>query len=1304
MESRRYLTAGLDNWMEDVWGGAKLSDLSILGTHDTMSDCTQLPCSIDITGLVKKGARTQTESLKWQLEHGIRYVDMRVDVVADGFNFAHKFALVHNNIQMGYGFGNDVLEVVADFLVDHPSETVIMNIQEQGFLPNAGGTVESTFNAYMNDIHPRTNSPYKEFFWQPTGTEQIPKLADVRKKVVVLRDGWGPDVAAIGPEEVRWGLNNRQTPDADKVLYRDAAGLVLWQGKFNDVHPDTKWQYVVDQLQRADTGEFSGFYGNSLNATGGAVGTHHWDTPIEFVTGKGCVELQQYVLFGLLPCRQVTGLNTRLHQYLVAGNQKRSTGLVTVDFFGYTDTDIDLVKRMIEFNPRARDYYRVNAGGQTLSDDYIWESDADLSPFHNSGLNSAYKSSFISNVPDGVPMRLFQDTRWDQVGGEEMQWSFPVTPGDYDVRLYFTESYVETKDFREFDVTIEGQLVLENLDVFDEVGLNAALIKDFKVSADDAIDILFGHKKDNPMVSAIEIRRAMPDKFRVNVGGPRLNASPTWQSGSDLEGLYLNNNSSTVPPPYDGFISTFDYRVPLGTPPELFATERANSNPTRPMKFDFPVENGVYLLRLFWSENYVFAPNERSFNVFVEGEERLSNWNISHPFFELGGPHEGISWVINPVHVTDGNLDIDFGRIVGDPFVQGIELIRLERPDNDSFATPSLLVPGKRAEVDVTGATREDQEPRHATLLSNTHTVWYEWTPATSGQARISTEGSDFETVLAVYTGPAVNSLTEIAANDRVFPSAKHSEVAFSAQAGTTYKIAVAGAAAPFFGNADLQLNFTAAPPLNDNFANAARVSQGRLPPLDMSGATRETNEPLHLGNPSVASVWYTWTAPAYGELRLSTAGSNFDTILALYTGTSVDSLTVLATNDDVDGGDLADGFGTSQISHIVQPGTTYRVALAGYDNQQGMAQLSLQFQLLEMTELFDITVPGDPIVIVNGTNDTDGDSGPPPQNEGVAHAIDDSTAKYLNFLDYGSGFIVTPSGGPSVVSGLRLYVANDAPERDPATYWLEGSNNGPDGPYTTIAQGYLQLPGGRNPNGLSLPPDTPPNLRVGLHQEVRFVNDVSYSTYRLTFPTLKNADAANSMQIGEVELLAPAVVPDPVVYRINAGGAELAGDAMWSEDSILNPLPFHGEALRFSTTSAIDVSHPSIPAGTPMEMFQTQRYKQPLMQWDLPVEPGTYEVRLYIAELFYDAPGQTVFDVSIEGTVVLNDYDLLAEVGKNVGIMKRFVVTSDANLDIDFVTVVHDPIINGIEVIRVTELPGDNNRDGTVDAADYTV
>jgi hypothetical protein len=186
---------------------------------------------------------------------------------------------------------------------------------------------------------------------------------------------------------------------------------------------------------------------------------------------------------------------------------------------------------------------------------------------------------------------------------------------------------------------------------------------------------------------------------------------------------------------------------------------------------------------------------------------------------------------------------------------------------------------------------------------------------------------------------------------------------------------------------------------------------------------------------------------------------------------------------------------------------------------------------------LDDVTLPGDPVVVVNGVNDTDGNAGPPPATEGADKAIDNTTTKYLNFLDYGSGFIVTPSRGLSNVRGIRLYTANDAFERDPQSVILEGANS-PTGPFTAIWGGPTPLPGSanpafasRNPGGLPLDPNTQYVF------DVTFQNPNNYTSYRVTFPTIRDPNQANAMQIGEVELLG-TIIPEPATLGLVSIGA----------------------------------------------------------------------------------------------------------------------------------------------------------------------
>ena len=216
--------------------------------------------------------------------------------------------------------------------------------------------------------------------------------------------------------------------------------------------------------------------------------------------------------------------------------------------------------------------------------------------------------------------------------------------------------------------------------------------------------------------------------------------------------------------------------------------------------------------------------------------------------------------------------------------------------------------------------------------------------------------------------------------------------------------------------------------------------------------------------------------------------------------------------------------------------------------------QIAAQYAAAFIAIKTNVFTPGDPIVLVNGQNDGDGDAGPPPSAETVDHVIDRVGQKYLNFLDLGSGFAATPSIGPTVVKCIRFYTANDAEGRDPASFTLEGTLLGLAGPWTAIASGPLSLPSGRNPGGA-----IPINPATQFNQLVTFENGLPYTSYRVTFPTLKDAAGANSMQIGEVELLGnavPASCPAPTVVFTSPGpNAEACQDATLCAEVTLPPL-----------------------------------------------------------------------------------------------------------------------------------------------------
>ncbi len=131
--------------------------------------------------------------------------------------------------------------------------------------------------------------------------------------------------------------------------------------------------------------------------------------------------------------------------------------------------------------------------------------------------------------------------------------------------------------------------------------------------------------------------------------------------------------------------------------------------------------------------------------------------------------------------------------------------------------------------------------------------------------------------------------------------------------------------------------------PGNDNFANATTITlSGNSAQLSGTsvGATKEPGEPGHANEPGGHSVWWNWTATSNGTVTVDTAGSNFDTLLGVYTGTLVSALTTVASNDDVDPGVIR----TSALTFAATSGTTYYIAVDGWGADSGSVVLNLNF------------------------------------------------------------------------------------------------------------------------------------------------------------------------------------------------------------------------------------------------------------------------------------------------------------------------------------------------------------------------
>jgi hypothetical protein len=260
-------------------------------------------------------------------------------------------------------------------------------------------------------------------------------------------------------------------------------------------------------------------------------------------------------------------------------------------------------------------------------------------------------------------------------------------------------------------------------------------------------------------------------------------------------------------------------------------------------------------------------------------------------------------------------------------------------PANDLFANRALItsLPALR-----TGSNRNATfEPGEPDLDSDGSgsSVWWSWTAPQAGVAIATTAGSNFDTLLGVYTGTSVAGLTLVRSNDDatgVFTST----VLFRTVGGTTYHFLVDGYAGD---QGDIQFNLELDTTLsNDHFANRTPLSG-----IDFTvsgynlGATAEPGEPIHNGLDPDRSVWWEWDSGSLsGPVIVSTSGSSFDTHVAVYRGAQLNGLTFVAGNDDV-----APRLFQSEVRFNALPGTRYQIVVDSAWIDDGQVQLTIARQ-----------------------------------------------------------------------------------------------------------------------------------------------------------------------------------------------------------------------------------------------------------------------------------------------------------------------------------------------------------------------
>lgn len=240
----------------------------------------------------------------------------------------------------------------------------------------------------------------------------------------------------------------------------------------------------------------------------------------------------------------------------------------------------------------------------------------------------------------------------------------------------------------------------------------------------------------------------------------------------------------------------------------------------------------------------------------------------------------------------------------------------------------------------------------------------------------------------------------------------------------------------------------------------------------------------------------------------------------------------------------------------------------------------------------------------------------------------------------------------------------------------------------------------GRNPRGAGAYAlyVSPTGLWVG--SDTEWIGNHKYHRDRIAYFPYSggyNLPSTNTGSLPGTVYLGAGHGTSNVMYRVDSGGPALAsldsGPDWLADGSDTDPgAQYRNTGSNAASWPQVPSVNSSVPSSTPSAVFNSERWDPAdsnEMQSSFPVAAGTHvEVRLYFANRCgcTSGVGQRVFNVSVDGSQVLTNYDIVADAGDQTGEMKAFDVTAPASnaVTISFGHVTENPLVDGIEIVNL--------------------
>ncbi|TOD07919.1 hypothetical protein CGJ70_23730, partial [Vibrio parahaemolyticus] len=345
------------DWMSAIEDSTKLSEISIPGTHNSMS-----LYGGDV-------AATQTLTIADQLDMGIRYLDAR-------FKYRNGELFAYHGIMYQYQTFSEFISTVSRFLDSNPTESIIIRIQ------NEGGAEE-----YENEFYDKFTtvlSKYKHNYIIPTSNN--PTLGEIRGKFVFVRD-FNVFGNNIGIERSSLHIQDDHKLETNWSLY-------------------SKWERIKSHFYSINSGRvslnyLSGSFGSfpyfvaSGKSSPGSHDPQLW-TGVSTTNANKYPDFPRTSCLGQLCSINFAGTNQLTEKWIKEGKFPNNLGIVVMDFPGG-----GLVDSIIQSNSSIIDapviYEHENKKGKK----YVLTDDV---PFLE-GMNDKMSSW---SIPAGWEVRFYE--------------------------------------------------------------------------------------------------------------------------------------------------------------------------------------------------------------------------------------------------------------------------------------------------------------------------------------------------------------------------------------------------------------------------------------------------------------------------------------------------------------------------------------------------------------------------------------------------------------------------------------------------------------------------------------------------------------------------------------------------------------------------------------------------------------------------------------------------------------------------------------------------------------------------------